>query len=146
MSRLPTLGMGRTLNKDAAQYPKLPTPSKPKEAQDATDPYAVRGLSMSREEEWVRQYLAKRRGYWQQQKQFGRKWQPRNTSADFYSEFYKAVIQMDGAYFHDPKAALDEMLNSVMRQRGYRVYRFRYPSFDYVTKNFPRFYNERFLS
>lgn len=146
MSRLPTLGMGRTLNKDAARYPKLPNASKKREQVQEVDPYAPQGLSMSREEEWMRQYLAKRRGYWTQQVQYGRKWQPRNTSADFQSDYYKAVIQADGAYFHDPKAALDEVLSSVIRQFGYRVFRFRYESFDYVTREFPKWYNERFNS
>jgi hypothetical protein len=103
------------------------------------DKYAPQGLSQSREEEYIRPYLEKRPGRWYQQKGF----QATRTSADFTSDFYRAVIQADGAYFHDPKAAKDAIFTSIIKQRGYRVERFRYASFDECVKNFGRWYNER---
>ena len=111
-------------------------PAKPEEV----DKYAPQGLSQSREEEFIRQYLEKRPGRWYQQAHF----QGTRTSADFISDIYRAVIQADGAYFHDPKAAKDAIFTSIIKQRGYRVERFRYPTFEYVQQNFGRWYNERF--
>jgi hypothetical protein len=107
---------------------------------EPVDKYAPQGLSMSREEEFIRQYLEKRPGRWYQQKGF----QATRTSADFTSDFYRAVIQADGAYFHDPKAAKDAIFTSIIKQRGYRVERFRYASFEECAREFPRWYNERF--
>lgn len=107
---------------------------------EEVDKYAPQGLSQSREEEWIRQYLEKRPGRWYQQKGF----QGTRTSADFTSDWFRAVIQADGAYFHDPKKAKDDIFTSIIKQRGYRVERFRFPSFEYVVREFPRWYNERF--
>lgn len=139
---LPRLTGGATLNRQE-KPPTLTSPSKLRLPAEV-DKFAPQGLSGSREEEWIRQFLAKRQGYWRQQLPFGERFQPRATSADFYSDYYKAVIQADGAYFHDPKQTLDQVLSSVIRQFGYRVFRFRYETFEYVVNNFPVWYVERF--
>jgi hypothetical protein len=107
---------------------------------EPVDRWAPQGLSQSREEEFIKQWLAKRGGRWYQQLKFA----GTRTSADFVSDVFRAVIQADGAYFHDPKAAKDAIFTSIIKQRGYRVERFRYQSFEECAKTFGKWYNERF--
>ena len=133
------------MTRSVPKPPRLST-GKSKIAQATTDKLVPSELSASLEEEWIRRYLAKRRGHWYQQKTFGDIQERFSTRGDFISDEFKAVIFADGAYFHDQTKARDLVKNSTVRQRGFRVFRFRYETMEYLMQAFPIWYNENFTS
>lgn len=139
--RLPKLG--RT---DARKLPTLTAGKAVLREPPPEDKFAPRGLSGSREEEWIRQYLAKRRGYWYQQRAFGNPNESGSTIADFVSDVFRATIYPEGIFVHRNRLARDMQKYSLVRKMGYRVFVFYFPTFEYVVENFPKWYNENFTS
>lgn len=140
LPRLPKLHAAR------GALPKLPALPKPPRT-GATPPIVLPPAPWrkgSAWEYWLYLRLLKLSPYWTVQRRLGRPQMPGSSTADFVNDFIRAVIFLDGSYWHDHKQAQDELIAASWRSRGYRVARWRFVSFTDMTKRWLDLYRQNF--